>query len=352
MGYVFISYSSKNEDVKNELKKILDSNGFESWIAPDDVPVGSDYPSVIVNAIKNCSCTVLLLTSASMKSKWVAREIERAINYERPVITVMLEDLKLTPAFELFTSTSQIVSIPDLSKGGNDVNRVLSAVNTFTAASDFSKQDLMAEFATFTPTATGEEPSVLNKISSFLNKKNRKLILAGIAALLVLVMIISAVTSAVNNVKDTFSNGNMPSTENMQDTFDALTSQINNNKNPLTDDTSDNTDKSDDTTENAAENKTETNSTNQIPEKYKEDVLALQYADALSLSNKTIRLKVGEYSTPGAAMVWPNITIYSTDTTVAVGEGKLVKGVAKGEAFIIVDSQGMSGTAYYVIVEE
>lgn len=95
-------------------------------------------------------------------------------------------------------------------------------------------------------------------------------------------------------------------------------------------------------------------STNQIPEHLEGQVTGLKYADKLSLLNKTIYVGVGEYATLSAAQMWQNVgpvTIYSEDTSIAVGESPLVKGVSKGTTFVVVESSLGSASSYCVVVE-
>ena len=55
--------------------------------------------------------------------------------------------------------------------------------------------------------------------------------------------------------------------------------------------------------------------------------------------------------TPQAASVWEDVTIYSENTAIAIGEGVLVKGVSKGDTYIVVKTRGNMASAYHVIVE-
>ena len=91
MGYAFISYSSKNQISADAFNMLIKRNNIETWMAPYDIPAGSKYAQVINKAIKGCSCMVLLLTNDAQNSAWVAREVERAINYHKTIIPVQLE---------------------------------------------------------------------------------------------------------------------------------------------------------------------------------------------------------------------------------------------------------------------
>lgn len=68
MGYVFISYSTKNQQQADSMKDLLNRNGISTWMASYDIPVGDDYMEEIPTAIKNSSCVILMLSNASQGS--------------------------------------------------------------------------------------------------------------------------------------------------------------------------------------------------------------------------------------------------------------------------------------------
>ncbi len=107
MGYVFISYSSKNEASARSIRKTLELNKMETWMAPDNIPAGKNYGAVINHAIKECACVLLVLTSDAMSSTWVPKEIERAINYGKTIVTLKLENIPLNDEFEFYLSNVQ-----------------------------------------------------------------------------------------------------------------------------------------------------------------------------------------------------------------------------------------------------
>lgn len=131
MGYVFISYSSKNQEEANSIKYLLNSNKIKTWMAPNDIPVGSKYASVIGGAIKGCSCLLLLLTDVSQNSVWVAKEVERAINYKKTIIPVQLEEVILNDEFEMYISTDQILPIKKIDEKAPDIQTLIAAVKTY-----------------------------------------------------------------------------------------------------------------------------------------------------------------------------------------------------------------------------
>lgn len=132
MGYAFISYSTKNQQMADSFKTLFNQNGIETWMAPGDIPLGSTYTSTINRAIKGASCFVLLLSESAQGSQWVLKETERAVSTGKAVFTVMLDDLPLNDDFEFMLSTSQAVAIRKINKNDDNIKRLLQAVITYT----------------------------------------------------------------------------------------------------------------------------------------------------------------------------------------------------------------------------
>lgn len=104
---VFISYSTKNVKVAEQLKDILINNGIECWMAPTSIPPGSDYCFEIPQAIKNCKAVVLVLSEESQLSNWVPKEIGCAINKGKVVIPFHIDESLLNDVFDFMLSNSQ-----------------------------------------------------------------------------------------------------------------------------------------------------------------------------------------------------------------------------------------------------
>lgn len=116
MGYTFISYSTKNQSNADSIKLLFKKHNIEVWMAPYDIPPGSKYAQVINKAIKDCACFILMLSEESQNSVWVAKEVERAVNYRKPIIPVKLDESVLNDEFEFYISTDQVVAVKKLMK--------------------------------------------------------------------------------------------------------------------------------------------------------------------------------------------------------------------------------------------
>lgn len=78
-GYVFVSYSTKDRHDAEKIRDALENQGIKCWMAPRNIPAGSNYAFMIENAISHCGLFLLLLSGNSMESVWVEKELLFAI---------------------------------------------------------------------------------------------------------------------------------------------------------------------------------------------------------------------------------------------------------------------------------
>lgn len=133
MGYAFISYSTKNRTSADEIRKIFQKNNIDIWMAPYSIPVGSKYAAEITKGIRECSCFVLLLSSASQVSEAVDSEVELAVvNYKKRIIVIELEKVVLNDAFAFYINNKQMISLYKIDENTQEVQRVVEAVRLHT----------------------------------------------------------------------------------------------------------------------------------------------------------------------------------------------------------------------------
>lgn len=135
-NYVFISYSSKNQQMADSVRLLLKENNISCWMAPYDIPAGSRYAYVINDALERCSCLLLLLTNASQMSQFVEREIERAITYKKPILPMQLEDLELNSGFKFYIGNSQIIAVPEIRSDAPEFLQILAGIKEFLGCND------------------------------------------------------------------------------------------------------------------------------------------------------------------------------------------------------------------------
>lgn len=105
--YAFISYQTSDTDDACWVKKVLIENGINCWMAPDSIPGGSSYADEIDDAINNCTVFVLVLSEKAQQSKWVKKELDRAINTGKLVLPFMIENIQLEKAFNFYLTDVQ-----------------------------------------------------------------------------------------------------------------------------------------------------------------------------------------------------------------------------------------------------
>ncbi len=128
MGYAFISYSSKNQTSANAMRELFNKHNIDTWMAPYDIPAGSEYAEVLYDALTGCSCLVLMLTDVSQNSQWVKKEVNIAITNGKTVVPVKLEDIELNSSMKLYLNDQQIVPVHVIEEKSAEIQKVLNSV--------------------------------------------------------------------------------------------------------------------------------------------------------------------------------------------------------------------------------
>ena len=108
---IFISYSSKDELIAQEIKSVLEEAKYEYWMAPESIPAGEDYAESIPAAIESCDAFLLVISENAMASKYVKKELKLAFEHSKPVIPAKIDESKLTPDFKFLLIDTQIIEV-------------------------------------------------------------------------------------------------------------------------------------------------------------------------------------------------------------------------------------------------
>ena len=76
---IFISYSSKDQEIADKIADNLMRAGFRTWIATRDIKEGS-YAKQIMQAIREAKLFLVVISKNSISSEQVKNEIDRAFN--------------------------------------------------------------------------------------------------------------------------------------------------------------------------------------------------------------------------------------------------------------------------------
>lgn len=89
----FISHHSSQEKTARHLKTVLERNGVEGWMAPDDIDPGVAFDQAIIEQVERSDLIILLFCAKSDQSRHVKRELMMAENNKKLIYPVRLEDI-------------------------------------------------------------------------------------------------------------------------------------------------------------------------------------------------------------------------------------------------------------------
>ena len=164
---IFISHSSTEFKVAEEVCNLLEEKGHKCFLAPRDIRSGYEYAEEIMNGIESSDIMLILMSQAANQSPHVLREVERAVSKHIPLIVYKLEEVELSKSMEYFLMSHQWVS----AYAGATHAQVVRCINQFEKERD--------------------ELSV--QIEDIKKKGNHFLAVFGIALLLVTILLVGAV---------------------------------------------------------------------------------------------------------------------------------------------------------------
>lgn len=103
---IFISYSTKDKTIADAVCAKLEGNNIRAWIAPRDVPPGTNFAEAIVNAISEAKVFVLIWSGNANDSKHILNEINRAFDQGVPIIPFRIQDVQPSSAMSYFLSNT------------------------------------------------------------------------------------------------------------------------------------------------------------------------------------------------------------------------------------------------------
>jgi len=109
---VFISYASSDKADAERICEYLENAGVSCWIAPRNIPPGTDFPVAIVEAIHSAGALVLILTEHAAASPHVLSEVGHAFNGKKRIIPFRISQAALPEDLEYFLSLTQWLDAP------------------------------------------------------------------------------------------------------------------------------------------------------------------------------------------------------------------------------------------------
>lgn len=124
---VFISYSSQDMEAAQAICHVLEQNEIRCWMAPRNIPPGSDYGDVIEEAIRSCKAVVVLFSETAAKSQWVKGELNIAFEEQKTIIPFRLDKTPLKGQNRvMLNKTHWIDAYPDYKTKFNDLVKAVA----------------------------------------------------------------------------------------------------------------------------------------------------------------------------------------------------------------------------------
>lgn len=105
MHEVFISYSTKDRKVADEICCFLEEREIRCWYAPRDVKSGEEWAGAIVQAIKKASFFVLIYSENSNSSEHVLREVAQGASCGCTIIPFRIDRTQMCDGMSYYLNT-------------------------------------------------------------------------------------------------------------------------------------------------------------------------------------------------------------------------------------------------------
>jgi hypothetical protein len=104
---VFVSHSSGDRAVVQQMEQVFSRLGIRCWIAPNDISPGADWNTSIVEGISRSRVMVLVYSASSNESEHVKNELGLAVERQMQIIPFKIEDAPLSDFMKLNLSRRQ-----------------------------------------------------------------------------------------------------------------------------------------------------------------------------------------------------------------------------------------------------
>jgi len=124
---VFISHSSIDHVVAEQLCANLEANGISCWMAPRDIKPGEEWARAINNAITAASVFIVIYSANSCQSTQVPKEIGLAGARNIYIVPYKIDNTPLTGEFEYYLLGSHWITA-DIDKNDFKINELYNTI--------------------------------------------------------------------------------------------------------------------------------------------------------------------------------------------------------------------------------
>ena len=125
---IFISCSTRDMDVANELCEKLESHGFECWIAPRDIKTSKNYAKELSDGLNGASIFIPVFSQHYQESRYAKEELKLAFSNEKTILSFRLNSLP-EGEFEFYLKGIQWVDAEeDLNTGYDSIIQAVATI--------------------------------------------------------------------------------------------------------------------------------------------------------------------------------------------------------------------------------
>jgi hypothetical protein len=129
MKHVFVSYARKDLQLVDQVVNVLKSVGFILWVDRTDIPGGELWQNEIREAIDNCYVFLIFISPQSMNSRYVIQEYYQAIEKEKFILPVLIEQSHIPDEISSLGDRQIIELVSDWNEGLQDLQNRLKGVH-------------------------------------------------------------------------------------------------------------------------------------------------------------------------------------------------------------------------------
>lgn len=133
--FVFISYKRGDESRFAPILQQMLALGFNLWY-DRGIPGGSEWDATLEERITHCQFVLLFVSESAINSKYVRREVKFADALNKPILSIVLEDTRLSGGMNMLLTQYQMLNggAPDFNRQLRDAAEFISRIANQTAA--------------------------------------------------------------------------------------------------------------------------------------------------------------------------------------------------------------------------
>ncbi len=106
--FIFLSYAHRDSDKVLPIFAELEKRGYRIWY-DDGLRAGDDWAEILAEKLNSCSLFIAFVSEAYVQSQNCKREVNFAVDANKDMFCIYIEDVVLTPGLKLQLGTTQSV---------------------------------------------------------------------------------------------------------------------------------------------------------------------------------------------------------------------------------------------------